>query len=186
MAVWEDPMVSSDPSAVQLLTPWLRPGEALVWAGRPDPSVWVTSSDRYPIIFGLVWCALIARFEVAAIATGATFNALFGVVFIFLGLYITVGRFAIKARRKKRTAYGITKDRAIIVGGTNMVDAPLGSIATSVKRHRGGGHMTVTFGPRLENKYANTGMEVLASGQGGMTFYDVPDVAGLLTALDNI
>ena len=186
IAVWEDSTVSNDLDAVHMLTPWLRPGEALVWAGRPDPSVWVTSSDRYLIVFGLVWCAVVVRVEVAAVSKGDTFTALFTLVFVLLGLYITVGRFAIKAMHKKRTAYGITKDRAIVVNGTSMMDAPLGSVATSVRRHRGDRHVTVAFGPRRESKYANTGMEFIAPGQGGMTFFDVPDVDGLLAALGNI
>lgn len=177
----EDLRVSVDPNAAPLLASWLRPGEHLVWAGRPDPSVRFTAADRALIPFSVLWFGFAVFWEASAVATGApVFFLLFGAVFVLVGLFITVGRFPAKAWRK---------NRAIVVEGNSMMDSPLGSVATSVRRHRDGRHVSVTFGSQVPwshgGMYANTGLDFFIQGERGVAFFDVADGDGLLTAMEN-
>ncbi|WP_159808985.1 PH domain-containing protein [Cellulomonas citrea] len=168
---------------------YLLPGEVLLWAGRPDPHRHLSAGDLYLVPFSLVWCGFAVFWE-SAVATSdapAPF-LLFGGVFVVIGLYVVAGRFVLKARRKRRTAYGLTDRRALITLGADS----LSELATERqpvhrRRSRGGKHLTVVFGRSAGGRsggfgYANTGMDLFDMG-GPVAFYDVSDVAGLEDAL---
>ena len=81
------------------------------------------------IPFGIIWFVFVIFWEVNALSGGAPlFFAFWGIPFILLGLYITVGRFIHIAWLRKRTAYVITNKKIIrkrgkrvdMLGGTNM------------------------------------------------------------------
>lgn len=99
------------------------------------------------------------------------------------------GRFVVKARCKRRTAYGLTPDRAIVAMGPGSVrTAPVRAVPVERHRSRDGRHLTVTFGTGGRSwvsgpSYANTGMELFGRGGDPVGFHDVADVSGLEHAL---
>lgn len=167
----------------------LRPGESLLWVGRPDPSVTFSPADAYLIPFGVMFFGFSIFWEAGA-AGGGAFFLLWGIPFIGMGAYMTFGRFWFKRRRKLRTAYGVTTERAIIAVGTSqLAEIPIKQQQVSINKSRDGRHGTMQFGAtgggwRAGPSYANTGMEFFDRGSGGVGFYDVADFTALQRAVD--
>ncbi len=178
-----------DDARVQL-QPYVRPGEQLLWWGRPDPSVHFTGADVFLIPFSVLWFggSVVWVYQVAT-GEGSLPFALFGVPFVVLGLYMMVGRFFFKARRKRQTAYGVTTERILVaVGDTSLSDSPIRHQPVALKRSRDGTHLSVVIGRSSAwsgPSTGNTGMEFLEPSDGGpVGLYDVADVDGLTRALD--
>lgn len=184
-----------------LLQRYLRPGERLLWSGRPDPAVTFTPADAFLIPFSVMWGGFAVSWEVGVSAGGPNFGTIWGLPFVAIGLYFIFGRFFYKRYRKRRTCYGITDQRALVaVGSGQMSDSPLRDQPVSVRRSGDDQHATVIIGdaagqwraggryfassPRY---YANTGMELLARHSVlPVAFYDVVDPDPMLTALDQV
>ncbi|MCW2995035.1 MAG: hypothetical protein JWQ18_2530, partial [Conexibacter sp.] len=174
------------------LAPYLRPGERLLWSGRPDPDVTFTAADVYLIPFSLLWAGFVVVWELTAITevdggAGWLFP-LWGIPFVLVGAYMLVGRFFAKRRRKRKTVYGVTDERALVaVGDDSLSDSPIRHVPVSRRRSRDG-HLSVTFGsaPSGSSKmYANSGMELMSFRSTNLVaFYDVADADGLSAALD--
>ena len=181
---------SDDPGAQ--LQPYLRPGEQLLWVSRPDPAVRFTPADGYLIPFSILWGGFALSWEAAVLASGAPpFFVLFGLVFACVGLYFIFGHFIVKARRKRRTAYGLTADRAMVAEGTSSLsDSPVKNVPTSIRRSNDGRHVSITFGNtgswRQGTYYANTGMDFFVRGTPPVAFFDVADPEQLLATLSRI
>jgi hypothetical protein len=102
----------------QELGPNLNAGEKLVWVGKPKGGIVFRRSDIFLIPFSLFWCGFIVFWETSVIESGAPFFfCLFGIPFMFAGLYISIGRFMIDSKKRNKTVYGLTKDRIIILSG---------------------------------------------------------------------
>jgi hypothetical protein len=172
------------------LEPYLRPGEQLLWAGRPDPAVHLTPADVFVIPFSLLWGGFALFWTYSAAAGGAPLPfVLFGVPFVALGLYMLVGRFVYKAQRKRATAYGVTTERVLVaVGDRSLSDTPVRHQPLTVRSTRSGRHVSAVIGRSGRwpgPTYANTGMEFLDPFAGdGIGLYDVADGRGLRRALD--
>jgi hypothetical protein len=179
------------------LQAFVRPGEQLLWCGRPDPRLWFTGADLYVIPFSLVWCGFAIFWTVGASRTGGPLFGLFGVIFVAMGLYLVAGRFFYKHYRKKQTVYGITTQRALVATGAgSLADAPWWHQPVTVQRARDGIHASVilpgtgvTAGGQVRwrgsTMPANTGLEYLGRRTSPpVAFYDVADAAAMLAALD--
>jgi hypothetical protein len=178
-------------SPQQQLQPYVRPQERLLWSGRPDPGVLFTGKDGFLIPFSLMWGGFAIVWEVAAIVGtkgSSRWFVLWGIPFVCIGLYMIFGRFILKKRRKRETAYGLTDRRAMVaVGDRSLSDSPVKHTPTSVRRSRDGRHATVTFGSQagLNRVWANTGMDVLPWWNANeVAFFDVADPDELLAALE--
>ncbi|WP_058626697.1 hypothetical protein [Microbacterium testaceum] len=178
--------------------PRLRNGEKVLWRGEPDPAVRFTPADRFFIPFTIAWLGFAVFWTVVvwSSTTAPPFLWLFGLLFVGIGVHLTIGRFFAKAARKKKTRYVVTDQRAIVID-------PLGTRQTEVNApgrvsriHPDGTHMDVAFGNELGpmvgfrgaaslRMYANTGLDDFAAMGPGLpiAFYDVADVAGLEDAL---
>jgi hypothetical protein len=139
------------------LRPNLSPGERLIWTGKPRPGIILRSSDAIMIPFSLLWGGFAFFWEATVLSTGAPFfMKLWGIPFVLVGLYITVGRFFVDARKRANTVYGITQDRIIIKSGIFSRDIKslnirtLSDITINQKSDNSG---TITLGP-TDNRYS--------------------------------
>lgn len=200
--------MSLDPTAslraTQMVREQLRPGEDLIWCGMPDRTALLGPADAYLIPFSIVWFSFACFWEAGVTQTGAGFMTLFGIPFIAIGLYMVAGRFIYKRISHGRTAYGVTRDRAIIVTPTSFRDLPLAGVPITVHRGRNRRRASVVmatpdFSPRPAGllgtrrgrsarsaaMYANTGLEpLMRSAVWPFAFYDVDNPDAMLAAID--
>jgi hypothetical protein len=148
MAFPTDPGRSRDRALIASLQSALRPGEQLLWYGRPDPSVVFVAADGIAIPFSVVWLGITMLWALGAPAVGAS-NAsrLIGAPFIVTGVPFLVWRFLTRWLGKRKTIYGITDQRVIAVIGSVVKDAPVRGGSMSFRRSRNGRHATVVFEP---------------------------------------
>ncbi|NUO64273.1 MAG: PH domain-containing protein [Gemmatimonadaceae bacterium] len=128
----------------------LNRGEQQLWAGMPRQGLVLRPSDAFMIPFSLMWAGFAVFWELSVVSSGAPgFFVLWGIPFVLVGLYITIGRFFVDARRRARTSYAITSERVIINSGvfspvTKSLDLRTLSDVTLQERPDGTG--TITFG----------------------------------------
>lgn len=169
------------------LEPLLRPDETLYWTGRPDPKIHFSPADLFLVPFSLLWGGFARFWEYQVITSSAQpVFILFGIPFVLTGLYMIIGRFIFKSRRKRSTVYGLTESRAIVsTGDRSYQDAPIHGVSVSTKHSRNNTHATVTFGSNRYTMYQNTGMGILGAGQDqGIGFFDVPNPDKLTRTLN--
>jgi len=125
-------------------------GERQLWAGAPRQGIVFRGADVFMIPFSLFWGGF-AVFFVATVARshGPRLFLFWAIPFVLVGLYITVGRFFLDARRRARTTYAVTSDRVIINSGlfvptTKSLNVRTISDVTLQERSNGTG--TITFG----------------------------------------
>ncbi len=126
-------------------------GERQLWSGWPRQGIVVRSSDALVIPFSCLWAGFAVFWELSVWRTKAPFPfLLFGVPFLLVGLYITIGRFFFDAKRRAHTAYAVTSDRVIISSGVfssetkSLALATMTDVTLSESRDGSG---TITFGP---------------------------------------
>ncbi|HEY2079478.1 MAG TPA: hypothetical protein VGH53_24375 [Streptosporangiaceae bacterium] len=184
------------------LQPYLRPGEDLLWCGRPDPAVFFNSADLIAIPFGLVWLGIAVAFEKGAAAAGAPhIFRLVADVFVAIGLYLVAGRFVTRWIAKRRTVYGITNDRVLIQIGRSFRESPVKGGSMAVRRSPRNRHATVVFEPfgsyvvsqpglMTGPPAANTGMPTMGPptsrrvAPGQIRFADVANPDAMLAAIN--
>lgn len=112
-----------DPEASIKLQSELVSGESLVWAGRPNSSVIFHSGDGFAIPFSLLWGGFAIFWEAGVLGfwghnskgTAPLFMAIWGIPFVVIGQYMIWGRFIYDGWLKRRTYYGITNRRVIVL-----------------------------------------------------------------------
>jgi hypothetical protein len=124
--------------------------EQLLWSAQPGGGIAFRAEDFFLVPFSLLWAGFAIFWEWGVANSGAPlFFRLFGVPFVAIGIYITIGRFAYDAWLRSRTYYGLTNERAIIVRRTFWNDVrsislkSLGDVTMSVGDDRRG---TITLG----------------------------------------
>lgn len=96
-------------------TPYLDPGERLIWTGQPSDRLRVRPTDFFMVPFSLFWGGFAIFWEVSAIVMGAPwFMVLFGLPFVAIGLYLIAGRFFWDTYVRRHTRYALTDKRAIV------------------------------------------------------------------------
>lgn len=180
------------------IDPRLMGGETVLWRGKPDPRVHFTRTDSFFVPFSIFWLAF-AVFWTTAVSSSPkapAFIWLFGLLFVAIGIYMTVGRFFVKAATKRRTSYVLTDRRAIVAAPWGVSSIAWQDAQPLVQIRPGGAHVDVVFGmttgpmswmPGMSNltMYANTGLDFFAALGPGLplTFFDVGDVAGVRDCL---
>ncbi len=90
--------------------------ETILWEGKPSATALITKRDMIIVPLALLWSGIAFYWEYMAIQTDAPFLfKLWGIPFIFIGLYLLVGRFFITYDRRKNTTYVLTNRRAFIL-----------------------------------------------------------------------
>ena len=175
----------------------LQPGERLLWAGEPDPAVHSLKADRFLVPFSVLWAGFSVFWEAGVLSSGGSaFFAVWGLPFLAMGFYISIGRFIWKAHRKRRTTYLLTDRRAaVLTTDGQLAEIPWRGSPRQVSRHRDLSHVDVIFDALSPMRwpmgsqaatYANTGMDFFIRRPLGVAFFDVADGDALLTAMGQL
>ncbi len=129
----------------------LKPGERLVWTGRPRQGLMLRPSDWFFIPFSLLWAGLAVFLEYLAFTRGiSAVWGLLGIPFILLGLYLVFGRFFVDQKRRAKAYYAITNERIIILSGLfnqEIKTLEIKNLQEINTTRSSGGWGTITFGP---------------------------------------
>lgn len=162
------------------LTHVLRAGETVVWTGRPGlQSSGLTGQQLIVTAFQAVVFAVVAWniWQTDSVMSGYFITAL---ILAVLGQVAAVPVFT--RRRLARTTYYLTDRRAIVADGKTVETIGLGA-SPFLKYAAGGKRVTATFGPSgppARFEWAKT------PPKGELTFTNVSDVEGLVSALDHL
>ena len=130
----------------------LGSGERLLWSGAPRQGVVFQTSDVLAIPFSLLWAGFAVFWETMVLRKGLFFFALFGIPFVLVGVYITIGRLFYDSLRRSSTFYGLTSDRVIIASrwpARSVKSFNLATLTDLLLDDLGNGTGTILFGPRL-------------------------------------
>ena len=83
--------------------PYLAAGETILWRGKPEKGHLLGPQDVFMIPFSIFWCGFAIFWFISALQVG--FFAVFGIPFVCVGLYITVGRFIHLSWKRKNTGF---------------------------------------------------------------------------------
>lgn len=174
----------------------LMPGESVLWQDKPLQKLRVVSADAFLIPFSLVWFGMLIWLGSRTLSDGPDVPGVAYVImilFVAMGLYITVGRFFTTKIRKKQTWYAVTNRRVLSVrynvrnGKRAVVTSDIAGVPTENVTRRKDGSGSVIFGvmPAYFGAYANTGMDVFmnsAAVQSVVSFFDVADIEEVMAA----
>ncbi|BDS13433.1 hypothetical protein [Aureispira anguillae] len=130
----------------------LNEKEQLIWAGRPKQKIIFEAADGCLIPFSLIWGGFAIFWEIMAITTNAgILLILFGIPFVLIGLYGIFGRFIHKSWVRKRTFYGVTEQRIIVVRNNRVYSTNLSQISDIQVNEDKDGSGTLIFALRAFN-----------------------------------
>ena len=172
----------------QFCRPYLVSGEHIIWKDKPGKGNLLTSSDAFMIPFSLVWCGFVFFWEYMALSDGAPFSVgLFGLPFIFIGLYLVLGSFIHLAYLRKRTLYVITNEKIIRKRGSKVDMLNIKNMPPAhVKIHKDG-YGTISF---QENSFFGSmhRMNSFMPNQMGFMLENIPNavqVQKIISDLEN-
>ena len=138
-------------SAEQVISPQLGRDERPLWFGQPRQGLYLRSNDALLIPFSLMWGGFAFFWEYSVMNYNAPIMfRLFGIPFVFAGLYLIFGRFFFDAKLRSGTYYGLTTERVIIVSGvfsSSTKSLQLRTLSDVTLTESGDGRGTITFGP---------------------------------------
>lgn len=162
---------------------YLTPGEAVLWKGRPQSGHLLTSQDIVMIPFSILWCGFAIFWVCTAFLNGAPIPfVLFGVPFVFVGLYIVFGRFIHTAYLRKRTYYVITNLKIIRKRGQKIDMQDRATLPPLQIRVHPDGSGTISFGMPYGNVYSSRQYRGVYPG---FSLDNIPDVARVHALLIN-
>ena len=180
-------------------------GEKILWEGQPNPSVRFAKIDMFLAPFSLLWAAgVLSAFVPIFIQTtgysnpkhsepvGLLVALMISGFLVFIGFYISIGRFWVKAAIKRKTHYAITNERALSYcsfNGKKFRSRELGQISSISYEKWLGGNTQLIFEeekrkqslfsiPTNTEAYTNTGMELFwpEPPGGSLIFHDIQNV----------
>ncbi|HEV3230063.1 MAG TPA: hypothetical protein VGY97_11345 [Solirubrobacteraceae bacterium] len=159
--------VLHDPLFDDSLIAELQRGERLLWSGQPDTGRWfvpdVQGRLQMSLAAGAFMIFLAAIILTSNLRSGVSAVGLFfslgGALFAALGLYLIAGRVIVRRYFGRRTAYGLTNLRALVIkptwrGGCQTAFVWLASGPAVNQRIRPDGHGTVWIGATIYQQAA--------------------------------
>lgn len=104
----------------------LKPGEAVVWAGQPDPGTYMRSGFKIWFFFipwtafSLFWMAGASGFQMPTFDSGWSLFPLFGLPFLLIGIGGLSSPLWLR-RKAQSMVYAITTQRVITIEGTKSI-----------------------------------------------------------------
>ena len=133
--------------------------ELLLWAGRTRQGWVLRGLDLQMALTGILFLVPVALFSAQLIRAGSPRSLICLAPFYAAGFHAIVGRSWLDARGRRRTAYGLTTERVIIIWGTfrcSILSLDLDSLSgVRLAEGRNGG--TITFGAMLGERKGATG-----------------------------
>jgi len=133
--------------------------ERLLWAGMPKQGAIFKGTDVFMIPFSLLWGGFAIFWEYMALTMVpkaqnasdgfALIFPLFGIPFVVIGLYMIFGRFIYDSKKRQKTFYGLTDQRAIIVSGVfskSVKSLNLKTISDVSLSEKENGYGSIVFG----------------------------------------
>ncbi|MHA6204792.1 hypothetical protein ACXU4B_10235 [Dyella soli] len=141
-------------SSEQALRQELGRDERLLWNGVPKQGLLFRASDLLAVPFSLLWggFAIFWEYSVTSAKDAPVIMELWGIPFVLIGLYMIVGRFFADAYLRKRTVYGVTDQRVIILSGLfnrEVKSLALTTLSDITFTGRSDQRGTITFGPSV-------------------------------------
>ena len=130
-----------------LLMSALERGEKLLWWDQPPRGIVFRAMDGFYIPFSIAWASIAGAGAFGTLRTGALApQDLMAVVFLAVGAYLVVGRFFYDAWRRRRTVYGLTDRRVLILRPSKQVSLALDGINEISLEERSSGRGSIAFG----------------------------------------
>lgn len=127
-------------------------GETMEWSGEPRPGAVFTAWDIFLIPFSLIWCGFAVFWETMAFTQGAPiFLWIFGLPFVFIGLFLVFGRFILKYCQSKGTVYAVTSRRILVLRRNTITAADLKNVPFVQMTERRNGSGSLDFEPSRRN-----------------------------------
>lgn len=125
-------------------------GEKLIWSGAPKHGIILRKADFILIPFSFLWGGFALFWEYIVIANDApVFFAIFGIPFVAIGIYLIIGRFFYDAFKRKKTIYGLTNERIIILSGKKINSTNLLVLEDAVVTEEPDKSGSIFFGKRM-------------------------------------
>jgi hypothetical protein len=164
----------------QAWAPYLDAGERLLWEGYPSQRLFVlTKQDAVLIPFSILWGGFALFWNVGVWVAGAPlFFSLFGLPFLAVGAYMTVGRFYHDRYLRRHTVYALTDRRAFIASSAFGKRTLRDKQITAMTRidYTQGTEATLAFDPSAASLGTSRSATSFApGGTGDFTFRLIPD-----------
>jgi hypothetical protein len=130
----------------------LRAGERIIWVGVPPHGIIIRGSDATLIPITLFWGGAALIVAIGSFTNNTPiFGKLLGLAFGLLGIYLIHGRFFVDAWRRRRTYYGVTTERIVIISGIlrrNVESISLRTLGELSFSEDASGNGTIVLGPK--------------------------------------
>lgn len=135
---------------------YLSTDEYILWQGKPEKGSLFSKKDIFLVPFSIIWCGFAIYWESSAILMDAPLLfKIFGIPFVFIGLYIVFGRFIMEKRKINHTYYAIT-NKKILRSQNGKIDVLDRNTLPSLHLLTGkSGRGTINFGNVSQALYYN-------------------------------
>jgi len=146
-----------DAAIAQRFQPYLAPGEALLWTGRPVQGFSFQHGDLLTVPFGAVWLAFTVNWLSAAPASSNMLSFVFlGSILTLMTGYLLLGRYISDLFLRARTYYAVTQRQALILSGwrgTTFTSVDLDRVSETHLIRAGDDRGTIIFGPTNDQPF---------------------------------
>ncbi|MFB9221749.1 hypothetical protein [Paracoccus cavernae] len=126
----------------------LGKGERLLWEGRPPTGIRLTKRDKLFVPFSIFWAGFAVLWNVGVwVADAPLLFRLWGLPFLVIAAYITVGRLWWDSRQRARTRYAVTNQRVMIATGmgSSVKSLDVKNLPALILDEDGKGSGTISF-----------------------------------------